>query len=171
MPAVMPAEVHTLPSWMKMGSGSSRTLGKRSANSRQRLQCVAARLPSSKPAVASRKAPLQTDATRRADLARALIQPIEGAIAAGGMNAAAAGDDQRVQSNARLQAAVRSSKPRPADDNGQSPSATTTGSYGRGTAGRARQIVGGGEHLQRSGDVEQLDVREGQDLDPAAALA
>ena len=29
------------------------------------------------------------------------------------------------------------------------------------------QIVGGGEHLQRPGDVEQLDVREGQHLDAA----
>ena len=63
MPAVTPAEVHTLPSRTKIGSGSNRTLGKRAANSAQRPQWVAARRPSSSPAVATRKAPLHTDSS------------------------------------------------------------------------------------------------------------
>src|SRR5271169_1112551 len=66
MPAVTPAEVQTGPSHTKIGSGSTRTAGKRWASLAQYIQWVAARRPSSTPAAASRNAPVQTEATRRA---------------------------------------------------------------------------------------------------------
>ena len=66
MPAVTPAEVKTCPSRVKMGSGSTRTVGYRAANWAQRDQWVVARRPSSSPASASRNAPVHTDVTRRA---------------------------------------------------------------------------------------------------------
>ena len=43
IPAVTPAELHTGPSRKKIGSDSTRTLGKRRASSAQYDQCVAAR--------------------------------------------------------------------------------------------------------------------------------
>src|SRR6516162_7152364 len=66
IPAVTPAEVHTEPSHTKIGSGSTRTAGKRWASLAQYIQWVAARRPSNTPAAASRNAPVQTEATRRA---------------------------------------------------------------------------------------------------------
>ena len=74
MPAVTPAEVQTGPSRTKIGSGSTRTAGKRRASSAQNDQWVAARRPSSKPVAASRTAPVQTEATRRAWPARVRAQ-------------------------------------------------------------------------------------------------
>ena len=65
MPAVMPAEVQTGPSTMKMRSSSTFTLGKRACSLRAAPQCVVARRPSSRPASASTKAPVQVEATRR----------------------------------------------------------------------------------------------------------
>ena len=64
MPAVTPAEVATLPSLMKIGSGSTVTSGYRAASSAQYAQWVVTRLPCSSPAAASRNAPVQTDAIR-----------------------------------------------------------------------------------------------------------
>src|SRR5580698_8506571 len=74
MPAVTPAELQTEPSRTKIGSDSTRTAGKRRANSAQYDQWVTARRPSSAPEAANRNAPVQTDATRRALLARARTQ-------------------------------------------------------------------------------------------------
>ena len=127
MPAVMPADVHTLPSWTKIGSGSSFTLGKRWANSPQRLQWVAARRPSSRPAVASRKAPLHTEATRRAFFARALIQPTS-------CLSWQAGCTPQPPATISVSTAARGAgsgwvaRPRPADDRVSAPSATAAGS-------------------------------------------
>ncbi|MCY1534306.1 hypothetical protein D9M68_696720 [compost metagenome] len=66
MPAVMPAEVHTGPSLMKMRSGCTLTAGWRFCSSPAKDQCVVARRPSSRPASASPKAPVQMLVTRRA---------------------------------------------------------------------------------------------------------
>ena len=66
MPAVTPAEVRIGPSATKIGSGSTVTAGKARASASHHAQCVVARRPSSSPARASRKAPVQTEATRRA---------------------------------------------------------------------------------------------------------
>src|SRR6267142_5166484 len=62
MPAVIPAEVHTEPSTMKMRSSSTFTFGNRACNSRARCQCVVARRPSSRPASASTNAPVHVEA-------------------------------------------------------------------------------------------------------------
>ena len=75
MPAVTPAEVITSPSRTKIGSGSTSTSGWRRASSAHHAQWVVARRPSSSPARASRKAPVQTDATRRERAAAARSQP------------------------------------------------------------------------------------------------
>src|SRR5215472_7305287 len=64
MPALTPAEVQIFPSWTKIGSGSTRTSGKRVLNVSAAAQCVVARRPDSNPASASRKAPTQIDTTR-----------------------------------------------------------------------------------------------------------
>src|SRR5580692_1508716 len=72
MPAVTPADVQTEPSRTKIGSDSTRTSGYRLASSAQYDQWVAARRPSRTPDAASRNAPVQTEATRRALLARSL---------------------------------------------------------------------------------------------------
>ncbi|MCY1491492.1 hypothetical protein D9M68_252800 [compost metagenome] len=65
MPALTPAEVQIFPCWMKMESLSTSTAGKFVLSMSHMAQWVAARLPSSSPALASRKAPLQTEAVRR----------------------------------------------------------------------------------------------------------
>ena len=54
IPAVIPAEVHTGPSMIKMRSSSTFTFGNRACSSRARFQCVVARRPSSRPASARR---------------------------------------------------------------------------------------------------------------------
>jgi hypothetical protein len=74
MPAVTPADVQTSPSRTKIGSGSTFTPGYRAASASQESQCVVARRPSRRPASASRKAPEQTDAVRRASREAAPIQ-------------------------------------------------------------------------------------------------
>src|SRR3954465_9742078 len=70
IPAVTPADVQTLPWRVKIGSGSTSTSGWRRARASHADQWVVTRRPSSSPAWASRKAPVQTDATRRASGAR-----------------------------------------------------------------------------------------------------
>ncbi|MNN38892.1 hypothetical protein D3C81_1529090 [compost metagenome] len=65
MPAVTPAEVQTAPCWMKIASASTSRAGKRCCSVSHMAQWVAARQPSSSPALASRKAPLHTEAIRR----------------------------------------------------------------------------------------------------------
>src|SRR6202051_5013293 len=72
LPAVTPADVQIAPSRTKIGSDSTRTAGKRRASSAQHDQWVAARRPSKTPEAANRNAPVQSDATRRALLARSL---------------------------------------------------------------------------------------------------
>jgi len=74
MPAVIPAEVQTSPSRMKMRSACRSTFGYRRAKASVLYQWVVARLPSRRPASASRKAPEQTLATRRARDASAWSQ-------------------------------------------------------------------------------------------------
>jgi hypothetical protein len=76
MPAVTPADVHTSPSRTKIGSVSTVTAGYCSASAAQLDQWVTARRPSSRPASASRNAPLHTEATRRERPAAAAIQSI-----------------------------------------------------------------------------------------------
>ncbi|MCY1304900.1 hypothetical protein D9M70_546750 [compost metagenome] len=66
MPALTPAEVHTEPCWMKIASASTSIDGKPCLSVSHMAQWVAARRPSSRPALASRKAPLQIEAIRRA---------------------------------------------------------------------------------------------------------
>src|SRR5262245_50227189 len=65
IPAVTPADVKTRPSRTKIGSGSTATRGYCSASCRHAPQWVVARRPSSKPASANRKAPVQTEPSRR----------------------------------------------------------------------------------------------------------
>jgi hypothetical protein len=65
IPAVIPAEVHSGSSTMKMRSSSTFTFGNRVCKSRARFQCVVARRPSSRPAPARIKAPVQVAAARR----------------------------------------------------------------------------------------------------------
>ena len=74
MPAVTPAEVETLPSRTKIGSRSTRAVGYRCWSASHTAQWVVARRPSSSPASPSRKAPLQTEVTRRARSAVRRIQ-------------------------------------------------------------------------------------------------
>ena len=71
MPAVTLAEVAMFPSLMKIGSGSTSTAGYWSRRAPHCDQWVVARLPSSRPALASRNAPVQTEATRFAWCVRA----------------------------------------------------------------------------------------------------
>ena len=73
------------------------TPGMARASSAQEAQCVVARRPSSRPACASRKAPVQTEVTRRerAAAARAASRPAARPRSAA-RDARAAGDDQRV---------------------------------------------------------------------------
>src|SRR5262249_28469780 len=66
IPAVTPAEVYTPPSRTKIGSGSTSIRGYCRARRSQNSQWVVASRPSSSPAAASRKAPVQTDPTPRA---------------------------------------------------------------------------------------------------------
>jgi hypothetical protein len=65
MPAVMPAEVQSAPSLMKMRSGCTMASGWRFCSSCAKAQCVVTRRPSSRPASASPKAPVQMLASRR----------------------------------------------------------------------------------------------------------
>lgn len=64
IPAVTPAEVAGLPSRTKIGSGSTSTAGKVRARWSQTVQCVVTRCPSSCPAAASSRAPVQTETSR-----------------------------------------------------------------------------------------------------------
>jgi hypothetical protein len=66
IPAVTPADVHTFPSWTKIGSQSTASPGYSVRSCSSRPQCVVTRRPSRTPASASSNAPLHTDATRRA---------------------------------------------------------------------------------------------------------
>ncbi len=66
MPAVTPAEVATWPSRTWTGSGSTSTDGWSRASLSQYAQWVVARRPSSRPAAASRIAPVRTDTRRSA---------------------------------------------------------------------------------------------------------
>src|SRR6266702_2428821 len=65
IPAVIPAEVQTHPSLMKILSGLTTTFGNSACNRGAYRQCVVARLPSRSPAAASSNAPVQILATRR----------------------------------------------------------------------------------------------------------
>lgn len=64
IPAVTPAEVASLPSRTKIGSGSTSTAGWSRARCSQTVQCVVTRCPSSSPASASSIAPVQTETSR-----------------------------------------------------------------------------------------------------------
>ena len=92
-----PAEVATLPSRTKIRSGSTITFGCRSARAAHHAQWVVARRPSSRPAVASSSAPVQTDV----DPSRAAREPGDvphhRGILDGRPHAETAGDEQRVE--------------------------------------------------------------------------
>ena len=64
--AVIPADVQTEPSTIKMRSSSTATSGKRLFSSWAKAQCVVARRPSRTPASANMNAPVQGAASRRA---------------------------------------------------------------------------------------------------------
>src|SRR5713226_4889457 len=64
-PAVIPADVHTWPSAIKIRSTSTEAFGKRLCSSFAKSQCVVALRPSSKPASPKMNAPVQIDARRR----------------------------------------------------------------------------------------------------------
>ena len=74
IPAVTPADVYVLPSRTHMGLRSTLTAGYLCLNSSATNQWVVARLPSSKPASASWKAPTHTEAIRRVRVDRFLSQ-------------------------------------------------------------------------------------------------
>ena len=76
MPAVTPAEVATFPSRTKIGSGRTVTSGYRAASPAQLAQCVVACRPASRPASASRNAPVQTATIRSAPAPVRRSQPI-----------------------------------------------------------------------------------------------
>jgi len=82
------------------------------------------------------------------------------------MHAPAAGDDQRVQGKARLGERL-GREPKPGGGHGERPIRHHHRLIRAGATGSARQIVGGGEDLERAGNVEELHIPEGQDLDPA----
>ncbi len=171
MPAVTPAEVQTEPSRTKIGSDSTRTAGKRRASSAQYDQWVTARRPSSTPEAASRNAPVQTEATRRAFFGT-LPHPIDQHRVGGSrVDARATGDHQRVQrrSGAR-QRAGRDPK------SGRGRYALSAFRHHaqdvrRRSSGLRDVIVGGGEHLKRPRDIEQLHRRVGQHFDDARRMA
>lgn len=73
MPAEMPAEVTMSPSSIQRGPATARTAGKRVRSSSRSSQWVVASRPSSRPASASRNAPVQTEAVMRARAAVAAI--------------------------------------------------------------------------------------------------
>ncbi len=64
MPEAAPAEVSTSPSSTNSTFGSSATCGYHSRKTSVVAQCVVARRPSSSPAAASTKAPVQIDTMR-----------------------------------------------------------------------------------------------------------
>jgi hypothetical protein len=64
MPAALPAEVSTSPSSTNSTPGSRRTAGNRRRKASTCIQCVVAGRPSSSPAAASTKAPVQMDTSR-----------------------------------------------------------------------------------------------------------
>ncbi len=76
---------------------STRSTGKRWASFAQYIQWVAGRRPSSTPAAASRNAPVQTEATRRAWVARSRTQSTQRRIRGGGLGALATGDQKGIQ--------------------------------------------------------------------------
>ncbi|MNJ53126.1 hypothetical protein D3C77_485050 [compost metagenome] len=76
MPALTPADVHTVPCWMKIASASTSMAGNACLRVSHMAQWVAARRPSSRPALASRKAPLHTEAIRRPRAALACSQSV-----------------------------------------------------------------------------------------------
>ena len=73
--AVTPAEVQIGPSAMKIRSSSTRTAGCSCCSRRAWAQWVVAARPSSSPASARAKAPVQTPATRRDSVPASAIQP------------------------------------------------------------------------------------------------
>ena len=103
MPAVTPADVHTLPSRTKIGSGSTVDVRDSVARARSHArQCVVARRPSSSPAAASTNAPVHTDATRRLRARGARDRSATSAASLRRVERAfAADDDQRVDRTAQ----------------------------------------------------------------------
>ncbi len=74
MPAVTPAEVHSRPSRMKIGSQSTCSPGYSRASCAARPQWLVTRWLVASPAAASRNTPLHTEVTRRAPAPAAPIQ-------------------------------------------------------------------------------------------------
>ena len=103
MPAVTPAAVQTLSELRtKIGSGSTVIDGNSRAIWPANAQCVVATQPSSRPACAARNEPVQTLTTRRVCSAAIWIQPIGVPVVPDAVDAAAAGQDQRVDRLARV---------------------------------------------------------------------
>ncbi len=165
MPAVTPAEVQTAPSRTKIGSGSTFMVGYRRARSPQTDQCVATRRPSNAPVAASRNAPVQTDATRCARLARCRTQSTSAGSAVAASTPGPPRHDQRVHRDVHARQRVRRNrKPRRGGD-AFAPFGHHPQNIGRGAAALHNLLVGGGEHLKRPGDVEQLHIGIGQYFD------
>ena len=150
MPAVTPADVHTLPSRTKIGSDSTVTCGCTVGEVlARRSSASSARLPSSRPAAASTNAPVHTDATRRLRRASRATAPHELVVLRRVERTLAADDDERVDRAAqrrRSRAAAIISGPR------------VVAHRARGHA-RHDQLVllGRAEHLVRTDQVERGD--------------
>ena len=164
MPAVTPAEVATLPSRTKIGSGSTVTAGNIRARRSQLDQWVVARRPSSSPACASTKAPEHTEVTRRDSAGDPPDgrdrRRVEHQLA----DSFSPGDDERVHRAADV-------GDRGVDHDAQA-ARGPDGSGGRpdhleGVAGAGAAAARGPEHLDRAGDVEGLGAVVGEDHDSA----
>ena len=165
MPAVTPAEVHSRPSRMKMGSQSTVSPGYSRASWSARPQWVVTRWLVASPAAASRNTPLQTEVTRRAPAPAAPIQLTRAAVGPCRVHSAAARHDQRVDpARAKLADAVPGVHRQPA-----------AGPHRPGLPGHDLAVVGRGpparllEHLVGPGQVERLEPVEDHE-DHAALL-
>ena len=177
MPAVTPAEVQTGPSRTKIGSGSTRTAGKRRASSAQHDQWVAARRPSSTTRSRQQERPGADggDATR---LPRARPHPLDQhRIRGRRLDARAAGDHQRIHGRVDGRQRVRvEPKPGRGGHADAAPVALRVAlrhdpqRVGRHSARFGNQIVGGREHLKRPRDVEHLHRREDEHFDDASDI-
>ena len=135
--------------------------GCRSASRSADAQCVVARRPSSRPASASRKAPVQTEVTRRERCAAARHPAHQLGVAHGGTHAGSAGHDESVDRPA-------AGRGRAVGRHGQ-PAAGGEGRAARGHDLRGvatgRQSVGGGENLERAREVQGLGAGKAEEHD------
>ena len=163
MPEVTPAEVQTSPSRTKIGLGSTLSSGWRRASSAVEAQWVVTVRPSSSPARASRKAPEQTEVTRRERRAALRIQRIRPASSSAlatpkppATTSVSIGPRQRA-------VVVLGSEPVTAGAGRDRPG--LLGDHLDRVGAAAGEGVRAGEHLRRPDHVQRLDPREGEDDD------